>query len=80
MFGQREEQLEAAKYHFIAGWGGYPLVGTPEQIVAQLLDLADAGIEGVILAWLDYDVEIDYFGARVLPLMEEAGLRRTRAV
>ena len=25
------------KAHFIAGWGGYPLVGTKEQIIDGLL-------------------------------------------
>jgi alkanesulfonate monooxygenase SsuD/methylene tetrahydromethanopterin reductase-like flavin-dependent oxidoreductase (luciferase family) len=33
------------------------------------------GIEGIILSWLDYNEEIEYFGRRVLPLMEQAGLR-----
>ncbi len=27
------DALKAIKEHFIAGWGGYPLIGTPEQIV-----------------------------------------------
>jgi alkanesulfonate monooxygenase SsuD/methylene tetrahydromethanopterin reductase-like flavin-dependent oxidoreductase (luciferase family) len=76
--GSFDTQIRQFAERFIAGWGGYPLVGTPERIVDQMLELADAGIEGVILAWLDYDVEIDYFGERVLPLMEQAGLRKTR--
>jgi alkanesulfonate monooxygenase SsuD/methylene tetrahydromethanopterin reductase-like flavin-dependent oxidoreductase (luciferase family) len=29
--------LEEFKFHFIAGWSGFPLVGTPEQIVDKLL-------------------------------------------
>ena len=61
---------------FIAGWGGLPLVGTPEQIVDQMLKLSDLGIEGLALSWLDYHEELKYFGDRVLPLMKQAGLRR----
>ena len=65
---------------FIAGWGGYPLVGSPEQIVDQMLELNEIGIEGIILSWLDYSEEIDYFGRRLLPLMEQAGLRNRPSV
>ena len=38
-----KEVLEAFKFHFIAGWSGFPLVGTPEQIVDKLLMLRRAG-------------------------------------
>ena len=60
---------------FIAGWGGYPLVGTPEQVVEQMLRLHAMGIGGFILTWLDYLPELEYFAARVLPLLRQAGLR-----
>jgi dimethylsulfone monooxygenase len=38
--------------------------------------LAQIGIEGMILCWLDYNEEIKYFGERVMPLLRQAGLRR----
>ena len=69
------EQIKQFGERFIAGWGGYPLVGTPEQVVAKMQELADLGIEGFILTWLDYYEELKYFGERVLPLMKQAGLR-----
>jgi alkanesulfonate monooxygenase SsuD/methylene tetrahydromethanopterin reductase-like flavin-dependent oxidoreductase (luciferase family) len=74
-----DAQIKQFAERFIAGWGGYPLVGTPQQVVDQMLALSEIGIEGIILSWLDYSEEIDYFGTRVLPLMEEAGLRSRRA-
>jgi alkanesulfonate monooxygenase SsuD/methylene tetrahydromethanopterin reductase-like flavin-dependent oxidoreductase (luciferase family) len=70
-----DEQIKHFGERFIAGWGGYPLVGTPEQVVAQMAELRELGIEGFILAWLDYFEELKYFGERVLPLMKQAGLR-----
>ena len=61
---------------FIAGWGSYPLVGTPEQVVEKMQAVHAMGIEGFILSWLDYFEELKYFGDRVMPLMREAGLRQ----
>lgn len=69
------QQIKEFGERFIAGWGGYPLVGTPEQVVEMMTRLADLGIEGFILSWLDYYEELKYFGERVLPLMKQAGLR-----
>ena len=60
---------------FVAGWGGYPLVGTPEQVVEGLGQLNAAGMDGMIMGLVDYNEELKYFGERVLPLMKEAGLR-----
>lgn len=70
-----EQHLTEFAEHFIAGWGGYPMVGTPEQVTEELLKLSQIGIEGMILCWLDYNEEITYFGEKVLPLLQQAGLR-----
>ena len=69
------EQIKHFGERFIAGWGGYPLVGTPEQVVEEMIALKKLGIEGFILSWLDYHEELRYFGEKVLPLMKQAGLR-----
>ncbi|OLM17971.1 MULTISPECIES: LLM class flavin-dependent oxidoreductase [unclassified Pseudonocardia] len=60
---------------FIAGWGGYPIVGTPEQVTEELGRLNEAGMEGMIFGLIDYNEELKYFGERVMPLLKEAGLR-----
>jgi alkanesulfonate monooxygenase SsuD/methylene tetrahydromethanopterin reductase-like flavin-dependent oxidoreductase (luciferase family) len=69
------ERLAAMKRDFIAGWGGYPLVGTPEQIVDELGALADLGFDGWMLSWVNYEAEVQQWIAEVLPLLEQAGLR-----
>ncbi len=61
---------------FILGWGGYPIVGTPEQVVEELVKISALGIEGVILGFLDYHEELAYFDRAVMPLLQQAGLRR----
>lgn len=73
-FGNQETVRNLGE-RFIAGWGGYPLVGTPEQVVEQMQKIHAMGIEGFILSWLDYLPELEYFGERVMPLLKQAGLR-----
>jgi alkanesulfonate monooxygenase SsuD/methylene tetrahydromethanopterin reductase-like flavin-dependent oxidoreductase (luciferase family) len=70
------EIMEPFKFHFKAGWGGYPLVGTPEQITDELQNLSRAGIDGMLLSWLNYQDEGPAFMREVLPLLEQAGLRK----
>ena len=71
-FGNQIKQFAA---RWVAGWGGYPMVGTPEQVVDELLKLSRIGVEGVALIGHDYLEELNFFGERVLPLMRQAGLR-----
>ena len=63
------------KEHFIAGWGGYPLIGTKEQIVDGLKDLSDVGLDGTLLAWARYDEGMKEFQETTYPLVVQAGLR-----
>ncbi len=60
---------------FIAGWGGYPLVGTPEQVVEGLQQLHEHGMGGMIMGLIDPLEELPIFEESLLPLMREAGLR-----
>ena len=80
MFGMESqtldhEVLDAFKYHFIAGHGGYPLVGTPAQIVTEIERLSALGVDGLLISWLDYLGECQQWIDQVLPIMAEAGLR-----
>lgn len=64
------------RQRFAAGAGGFPpLVGTSETIAQRLEMLSDAGIDGVLLTWLDYDAGLSNFTGDVLPRLEKAGLR-----
>ena len=79
-FGMESETLEpsvmeAFKFHFKAGHGGYPLIGTPEHVVNQIERLSRMGVDGLLISWLDYLSECQQWIEQVLPLMEQAGLR-----
>jgi dimethylsulfone monooxygenase len=69
------DMIKAMKEHFIAGWGGYPLIGTPEQIVDGFAKLVDIGLDGTLLSWAQYEAGMRAFQKDVLPLMKQAGLR-----
>ena len=70
-----ETQIRTMQERFIAGWGGYPVIGTPEQVVEELGRISAAGIDGLTLGFLDYNEELKHFDDAVMPLMREAGLR-----
>lgn len=69
------EAFDAYRQRFAGGAGTYPLVGTPERIVEDLVAIAEQGYAGAALSFVDYTSELPFFCARVLPLLREAGLR-----
>lgn len=70
-----QEVLDHMRFGINAGAFGFPLVGSAEDITASLQMLSDAGVDGVLLTWLDYNSGLQEFGDTVLPLLENAGLR-----
>ena len=60
---------------FAGGAGSYPLVGTPEKIVDDMLKISREGYAGAALTFVNYSYELPFFCDRVLPLMKQAGLR-----
>ncbi len=59
----------------VAGGGGVPLFGAPEDIAARLQMLSDCGLDGVLLTFVDYLGGLRAFADDVLPLLRQAGLR-----
>ncbi|MCK8779800.1 LLM class flavin-dependent oxidoreductase [Rhizobium sp. NTR19] len=58
------------------GHGGFPLVGTPQQVAEGILALHAAGFNGTTLSFVDYAEEFPYFRDEVLPILEQAGIRK----
>lgn len=69
------DALAAMRQRFAAGAGGFPLVGTSETIAQRLEMLSSAGIDGVLMTWLNFDTGLATFTRDVLPRLEKAGLR-----
>jgi len=57
--------------------GNIEIIGSPEQVVEQLVALHRLGIDGVQLSFYDFKLDLQYFGEKILPLLEKAGLRES---
>jgi dimethylsulfone monooxygenase len=66
---------ETLLQRLMSGSFGLPLIGTPQDIVLRLKEIADAGIDGLALSWVDYGEGIAQYRNSLLPLMIDAGLR-----
>jgi FMNH2-dependent dimethyl sulfone monooxygenase len=69
------ERRRAMAESFVSGWGGFPLIGTKEQIVDGLNMLSRVGFEGVLLSWPRFEHSMREFRDVTYPLVKQAGLR-----
>ena len=69
----------AAKRQYFAGnaIGGYPFVGTPDEVAQQLAALSKAGLRGIAVSFVDYLGELPYFCDEVLPRLVRLGVRHS---
>jgi dimethylsulfone monooxygenase len=71
------EERKAQLHQMVAGsFNMQILVGTPEQIVDRLIKLSEAGVDGLNMTFVNYQDELGRVIGQLLPLMEQAGLRR----
>jgi alkanesulfonate monooxygenase SsuD/methylene tetrahydromethanopterin reductase-like flavin-dependent oxidoreductase (luciferase family) len=70
------DMLRMLRDRMAAGHGGFPLVGTPDDVADGLEKLANAGFGGTTLAFVDYVKEFPYFRDEVLPRLEARGIRQ----
>ena len=59
-----------------AGFNALPLVGTAEQIVERMQQMADGGLAGLAISFDDYDEGIAAYDEALRPLLIEAGCAR----
>lgn len=69
-----KEAFRQQKLRMAGGHGGYPVIGTPDQVAVQIAELAKAGIGGVAIGMVNYLDELPYFTQEVLPRLREMGL------
>ena len=69
------DKMRELRKRIAAGAGGNILVGTGEVIASQLHGFADAGLDGVLCSFVDFDDGLERFTAGILPDLEKRGLR-----
>jgi alkanesulfonate monooxygenase SsuD/methylene tetrahydromethanopterin reductase-like flavin-dependent oxidoreductase (luciferase family) len=71
------DERRARLHRMVAGsFNMQILVGTPEQLVDRLINLSKAGVDGLNMTFVNYQDELRRVVEQVMPLMEQAGLRR----
>jgi alkanesulfonate monooxygenase SsuD/methylene tetrahydromethanopterin reductase-like flavin-dependent oxidoreductase (luciferase family) len=55
--------------------GVYPMVGTPDDVVEEIVEMHRLGVAGAAISFANYLDEMPYFNAEVLPRLAKAGLR-----
>jgi alkanesulfonate monooxygenase SsuD/methylene tetrahydromethanopterin reductase-like flavin-dependent oxidoreductase (luciferase family) len=70
--------LALIKERMAAGHGGFPLIGSPEQVADGIEALQKAGFAGTTLSFVNYVDEFPYFAEAVLPILERRGIRTVR--
>jgi alkanesulfonate monooxygenase SsuD/methylene tetrahydromethanopterin reductase-like flavin-dependent oxidoreductase (luciferase family) len=73
------EQLATFRTRFAAGHGSCPLVGSPDDVAAEIERYAAAGLRGLTLSFVDFTEELRYFAEEVLPRLEKRGVRTLAA-
>ncbi len=57
--------------------GCYTIVGTPDDVADEMIEMSAAGLAGASICFLDYLAAMPYFIHEVLPRLQRAGLRET---
>ena len=69
------EKFQQIRTGYAQGMGGLPIVGDPDHVTSQLIDLSKAGLTGVAVSLVNYLDELPFFCEEVLPRLQRAGLR-----
>jgi alkanesulfonate monooxygenase SsuD/methylene tetrahydromethanopterin reductase-like flavin-dependent oxidoreductase (luciferase family) len=69
------EEFQRIRDHQANGMGGLPLVGDPDMVALDMARLAELGLKGIAVSFVNYLDELPYFCAGVLPRVARAGLR-----
>jgi FMNH2-dependent dimethyl sulfone monooxygenase len=69
------EEFMRHRSQYAHGNSGVPIVGNPDHVAGQLIELSRAGLTGIAVSLVNYADELPYFRAEVLPRLERVGLR-----
>ena len=71
-----DEFARQQRYFAGKGIGGYPFIGTPDQVAQELASISAAGMRGIAVSFVNYLNEVPYFCDEVLPRLVRLGVRQ----
>ena len=66
---------DPVRLRYAGGNGSHPLIGSPDEVAEQLIELSSRGFAGTTLSFVNFTEELPYFCETVLPILQRAGLR-----
>jgi dimethylsulfone monooxygenase len=72
------QEFQRIRDHQANGMGGLPLVGDPDSVARDMARLAQSGLSGIAVSFVNYLDELPYFCAEVLLRLARVGLRDSR--
>ncbi len=70
-----QDEFERQRMGYAQGMGGVPIIGDPDDVARDLINLSEAGLRGIGISFVNYLDELPFFRAEVLPRLEKAGVR-----
>ncbi|MBP2434205.1 LLM class flavin-dependent oxidoreductase [Bradyrhizobium elkanii] len=67
--------MKLQRKRIAGGFGSLGVIGSPQAVADQLIELQAAGFSGVSISFVDFKSELPLFLSDVLPKLERAGLR-----
>ena len=59
---------------FCFGSGAMPLLGTPEDVATQIAEFKKAGVDGLLMSYMDFLRDTERFGKDILPILDRMGV------
>lgn len=77
--GLPPDAIARLKKRLAGGNGGYPFIGTPDDVAAEMQKVSAIGIDGLALGFVNGLKFLPYIRDEVLPRLERLGLRKNSA-
>lgn len=74
--GMSRPEMADRRLRAAAGAGGSLLVGDADRVAREMAALADCGVDGLLLSWVDFTDGLKRLSKDVLPRLEEMKLRQ----
>ncbi len=72
---QSDGTYQRNRMRFAAGYGGYPLIGTPDEVAAEIARIYEIGFVGFACGLVNFLDEFPYLQDELLPRLVRLGLR-----